>query len=177
MRVSACMKVGAIALLSSAQSSLIAQHSPPQPAAQTIEAQTRAELVAARNAAWRAFFSDDYGKLEDLLGPEVIAIQENQDNWVRRDSLTKLAQSMQKRGVKLTRLEFPHTEIQVFGDVAILYYTYIFGNGVDGRSVTDAGRGTEIFVRRSGRWVDVGWHLDNGAFVQRDGIWQRIEPR
>jgi len=40
-----------------------------------------------------------------------------------------------------------------------------------------AGRGTEVFVRRNGRWVDVGWHLDSGAFRQKDGTWMRVgEP-
>jgi hypothetical protein len=112
--------------------------------------------------------------LDGLLGPELIAIQQNQERWDNRDQLRKLAVGMQKQGVKIIQLEFPRTEIQVFGDVAILYYTYVFGTGDGQRSVTDSGRGTEIFVRRGGQWVDVGWHLDSGAFVRRNGAWQRV---
>src|SRR3954466_9519527 len=38
-----------------------------------------------------------------------------------------------------------------------LYYTYIFETGVEGKqSWVDTGRGTEVFVRQDGRWVDVG---------------------
>ncbi len=61
----------------------------------------------------------------------------------------------------------------MFGDTAILYYTYVFETGGNGKSVVDAGRGTEVFVRRDGKWVDVGWHLDNGPFFRKDGEWIR----
>ena len=136
--------------------------------------QVRAELLSARDSAWRAFFSDDPGRLEGLLGPELIAIQQHQENWENRDQLLTLARGIQRHGVRIARLEFPHTEIQVFGDVAILYYTYIFATTDGARIVTDSGRGTEFFVRRDGRWVDVGWHLDNGAFVRRGETWVRV---
>ena len=61
------------------------------------------------------------------------------------------------------RLEYPRTEIRLYGDVAILYTTYVFEvESPDGKRETSAGRGTEIFVRRNGRWVNPGWHLDSG---------------
>ena len=67
------------------------------------------------------------------------------------------------------------SEVQVFGDTAILYYTYIFETGTEGgRSGVDAGRGTEVFVREKGRWLDTGWHLDNGAFQFKDGRWTKM---
>jgi hypothetical protein len=72
---------------------------------------------------------------------------------------------MNEKGVRLLRLEFPRTEIQLFGDTAILYYTYIFETGLNDKSVVDGGHGIEIFVRRDGKWVDVGWHLDHGPFL------------
>jgi hypothetical protein len=40
--------------------------------------------------------------------------------------------------------------------------------------VVDGGRGTEVFVRRDGKWVDVGWHLDNGPFSHANGQWTRV---
>lgn len=65
----------------------------------------------------------------------------------------------------------------MFDDTAILYYTYIMEQRLGEQAAVHAGRGTEIFVRRDGRWVDVGWHLDNGPFVHRDGAWIRLgEP-
>ena len=176
MQISTYVKLAAAALLTLTQSGMATVTSHPKPASAAIDAQTRAELLAARDAAWRAFFNENPGQLEKLLGPELIAIQQNQEGWENRDQLMALAQKMRKQNVRITRLEFPRTEIQLFGDVAVLYYTYVFGSAAGDRSATDAGRGTEVFVRRGGRWVDVGWHLDHGAFVRRDNVWQRVSP-
>jgi hypothetical protein len=82
--------------------------------------------------------------------------------------LKPMAQSMKEGGVQLTRLEFPRTEIQLFGNTAILYYTYVMEQRLGDQAAIDAGRGTEIFVRRDGKWVDVGWHLDQGAFQRKN---------
>jgi hypothetical protein len=137
--------------------------------------QTRKELLEAREAAWRSFFEDDpAAAIERILGSEVIAIQENGERWENRERLVAMAKAMKAQNVRLTRLEFPRTEIQLFGDTAILYYTYVFTTGNEKMSATEAGRGTEVFVRRNGRWIDVGWHLDNGAFVRRNGQWVRL---
>jgi Domain of unknown function (DUF4440) len=136
--------------------------------------EVRKELLDARDIAWRSFFQKDLTVVERILAPELIAIQQNSDKWDDRTRLVALAKAMNEQGVQLLRLEFPHTEIQLFGDTAILYYTYVFETGLKGKSVVDGGRGTEVFVRRDGKWVDVGWHLDNGAFSHTNGQWIRI---
>jgi hypothetical protein len=46
--------------------------------------------------------------------------------------------------------------------VAILYTTWSYTLEVEGKAQTSSGRGTEIFVRRDGQWVNSGWHLDSG---------------
>jgi Domain of unknown function (DUF4440) len=132
------------------------------------------ELLDARETAWRSFFQKDPDVVAKILAPELIAIQQNSDRWDNRTGLIALAKAMNEQGVQLLRLEFPRTEIQLFGDTAILYYTYIFETGLKGKSVVDGGRGTEIFVRREGYWVDVGWHLDNGPFSHVKGEWTRL---
>jgi hypothetical protein len=136
--------------------------------------QVRKELLDARETAWRSFFQKDLDVVERMLAPELIAIQQNSDRWDNRTGLIALAKAMNEQGVQLLRLEFPRTEIQLFGDTAILYYTYIFETGPKGKSVVDGGRGTEIFVRRDGKWIDVGWHLENGPFSHVNGEWTRI---
>ena len=136
--------------------------------------EVRKELLDARETAWRSFFQKDLDVVERMLAPELIAIQQNSDRWDNRTGLIALAKAMNEQGVQLLRLEFPRTEIQLFGDTAILYYTYIFETGLKGKSVVDGGRGTEIFVRRDGKWVDVGWHLDNGPFSHVNGGWTRL---
>jgi hypothetical protein len=136
--------------------------------------EARKELLDARETAWRSFFRKDLDVVGRILAPELIAIQQNSDRWDNRTRLIALAKAMNEQGVQLLRLEFPHTEIQQFGDTAILYYTYIFETGLKGKSVVDGGRGTEVFVHRDGKWVDVGWHLDNGAFSHANGEWTRL---
>ena len=138
--------------------------------------ETVKELSEARDAAWRSFFQEDpAAAIERTISPKVIAIQENEEKWDNRAHLIEIAKAMQSRKIKLIRLEFPRTEVQVFGDTAILYYTYIFETGTEGgRSGVDAGRGTEVFVRANGRWLDTGWHLDNGAFQLKDGRWIKM---
>lgn len=139
--------------------------------------EVRRELMDARETAWRSFFQKDLAVVERILAPELIAIQENSEHWVNRTRMIAMAKAMNEQGVHLLRLEFPRTEIQLFGDTAILYYTYIFETEGSGKSAIEAGRGTEIFVRRDGKWVDVGWHLDNGAFSYANGEWTRVgEP-
>jgi hypothetical protein len=139
--------------------------------------QVRQELLAARETAWRSFFQKDNAVVEGILAPELIAIQESAERWDNRTGLLRMAKSMGERGTQLPRLEFPRTEIQLFGDTAILYYTYIMEQRLGDQVSVHAGRGTEIFVRRDGKWVDVGWHLDYGAFKQQGETWVRLgEP-
>jgi hypothetical protein len=142
----------------------------------SVSDQTRIELFEARDAAWRSFFQGDPATaIEKTISPDVIAIQENEEKWDNRAHLIAMAKGMQSQEIKLIRLEFPRTEVQVFNDTAILYYTYIFETGIErGVSGVDAGRGTEVFVRKEGHWLDVGWHLDNGAFQFKDGRWVKM---
>lgn len=136
--------------------------------------ETRRELFEARENAWRSFFQKDPSAVERILAPELIAIQQSAERWDTRAELIELAKLMSEREVQLTRLEFPHTEVQVFGDTAILYYTYFMEQRMGKSASLEAGRGTEIFVRSDNRWVDVGWHLDSGAFRRRNGAWLRV---
>jgi hypothetical protein len=58
-------------------------------------------------------------------------------------------------------LNFPHTEVQRFGDVAVTWSTFRLVTEVKGKQSTDTGRATEIFVLRDGRWVNPGWHTSS----------------
>lgn len=130
--------------------------------AQTITPALRRELLAAREAVWRAWFANDRKQLEVVIPQETIAINAGEQAWQDRAEILGAARSFAESGAKLVRLEYPRTEIQVFGDVAILYTNYLFEVESQGERQTTAGRGTEIFVRRNGRWVNPGWHTDSG---------------
>jgi ketosteroid isomerase-like protein len=139
---------------------------PPRGAAsstpQTLSPQERDELLAARKAVWRAWFAGDTRELRAVLPAETIAIDPRQPEWADRDAILARAVDFSTSGAKLIQLEFPHTDMQVYGDVVILYTTYSFETESDGQRHKQSGRGTEIFVRRDGRWLNSGWHLDSG---------------
>ncbi|MCI0353504.1 MAG: nuclear transport factor 2 family protein [Acidobacteria bacterium] len=128
----------------------------------TLPAEQRRELLAAREAVWRAYFASDVEHLDKVIPAETIAINAGEVPWADRQSVLSSAAGFAASGGKLLKLEFPRTEIQTYGDVAILYTTWTYTVEVEGKEQTASGRGTEIFVRRDGRWVNSGWHLDSG---------------
>jgi len=122
----------------------------------------RQELLAAREAVWRGWFADDLRRLEVVIPDETIAINAGEEAWQNRAQVLASAKEFVDGGGKLVRLEFPHTEIQLYGDVAILYSRYALEMENKGHRETQSGRATEIFVRRKGRWLNSGWHVDSG---------------
>ena len=120
-----------------------------------------ARLLADREAVWRAWFSNDQERLAQLLPSDVVAIG-NDTTWQNRAAVLAAAQAFARSGAKLVRLDFPRTEQQVFGDVAVLYSRYEFELDKNGKRSLQAGRSTEVFVWRDSLWQNTGWHLDSG---------------
>ena len=120
-----------------------------------------ARLLADREAVWRAWFENDQQRLAQLLPSDVVAIG-NDTTWQNRAAVLAAAQAFAKTCAKLVRLDFPRTEQQVFGDVAVLYSRYEFELEKNGKRSLQAGRSTEVFVWRDSLWQNTGWHLDSG---------------
>src|SRR5947209_8016936 len=93
----------------------------------------RKSLLSAREAVWRAFFGNDRAALEKLLPEELITIEPSGGRCGNRAAVLDGAASMAQSGTKLVRLEFPKTEIQVYGNSAILYSTYLYELEKDGQ--------------------------------------------
>ena len=123
--------------------------------------QAKQQLLTAREAVWRDFFANNRARLEATIPAETIAINPGQKEWDGREQVLAGAKGFAESGGKLTRLEFPRTDIQVYGNVALLYSKYIYETESSGKSETHAGRATEMFVNRDGKWVNVGWHMDS----------------
>lgn len=123
--------------------------------------QIRDQLLTAREAVWRAYFTNDQAQLDKLVPAETITLDGPiEAPFVRKPEILKGAQASAQRGTKLVRLEFPRTEIQVYGNTAIIYTTYLYEmENAQGQHQTSTGKATEIFVRRGGTWVNPGWHL------------------
>jgi hypothetical protein len=119
----------------------------------------RQRILDAREALWRAYFANDRAVLEQRIPAEAIAM-DDADAWRNRDAILAGAASVAASGARLTRLEFPKTEMQIYGDVIILYTTYRYDLDVNGVVTTTTGRGTEVFVQRKGTFVNTGWQLE-----------------
>jgi len=125
----------------------------------TITPQIRERILAKREAVWKAWFANDRALLEKLIPEEAIAINAGEEGWSDRAAIFAGAKGFADGGGKLVRLEFPKTEMQVYGNTVIIYTTYIYETEVNGKRSTSSGRGTEMFVRRGDELVNVGWHL------------------
>ena len=107
-----------------------------------------------------AAFAGDGEALGRALPEELVAMNPGEAGWTGRRQVLDGSAALRAAGVKLLRLEFPKTDIQVYGDTAILYSTYLFETEAGGRRESHAGRGTEVYVHRDGRWVNSSWHLE-----------------
>jgi hypothetical protein len=120
----------------------------------------RVGLLKAREAVWRAWFANDTKALEMLVPRDTIVISSGEKEWKNQADILESAAQFHSKGGKLIRLEFPRTEIQRFGDVAITYSQYLYETEMDGKRTVTSGRVTEIFVLRHGQWTNPGWHTD-----------------
>jgi len=118
------------------------------------------ELLCARETVWRAWFAGDTKTLEKLVPPETIVMSGGEKEWKDQSDVLRSSIAFHSQGGKLIRLEFPRTEVQHFGDVAIVWSSYVLETEVDGKRKLGASRVTEIFVRQHGRWTNPGWHTD-----------------
>ena len=137
---------------------LEARSQEPQP----LSAAARVEILARREAVWRAYFGNDRATLEELVPEDTVAINAGEEFWHDRASVLAGAADFAASGARLVRLEFPRTEIRVYGDIVVLYTSYSYELETEGKRETFSGRGTEVFVHRKGNLVNVGWHLDSG---------------
>ncbi len=130
--------------------------------AKAVTPELRQQLLATREAAWRAWFNNDRAAMELHFPADTLGINAGEEAWVDQPAVLASAQAFAEQNGRLVRLEFPRTEIQVYRDVAILYSLYLFETEIAGKRQTTSGRATEVFVRRDGRWVNPGWHTDSG---------------
>lgn len=117
------------------------------------------QIFKARESFWRAWFTNDRPKLEEMLAEKIIAIEENSSEWKNRESILKGAKESAERGDKLTKLEFPRTEIQVYGSTWVLYTSYLYELEQNGKKITKTGKGVETYVKRGEKFINIGWVL------------------
>lgn len=125
-------------------------------------AQVDPEVLKVREAAWRAWFAGDTAALEKMLPPEFIGISMEGPLTTLPRTLEE-ARGFREGGGRLVSLDFPETRAQTYGDVVVLYGRYSVVFVSEGAERAVKGRLTEVFVRKGGRWLHPGWHLDTVA--------------
>ena len=133
-----------------------------QQAPRTLSESGKKRLLDAREAVWRAYFAGDRAALEKLLPEELLTIEAGGGDWGNRKAVLDGSARFAATGGKIVRLEFPKTEIQVYGSTAIVYSNYVYEVEQGGKRSSNSGRVTEVFVNRNGTWVNPSWHMDTG---------------
>jgi hypothetical protein len=117
------------------------------------------EVLALREAAWRAWYGGDEAALRAMLPPDFLSIGSGMEITELEKTIDR-SRSFKESGGKLVALSFPETRMQRFGDTVVFYGTYDVTISAQGKESRSQGRLTEVFVKRDGRWVHPGWHLD-----------------
>lgn len=122
----------------------------------------RDSLLHTREDAWRALFANDSNRIAQYFPAETLGINAGEESWADFKAVKAGSQAFVNSGSKLVRLEFPRTEIQRYGDVYIIYSLYTLETEQGGKHSVLSGRVTEVFVKRNGKWINPGWHMDSG---------------
>jgi hypothetical protein len=118
------------------------------------------DVLALRESAWRAWFAGDEAALRSMLPQDFLAISAGASEISDLENTIKSSLAFKEAGGKLVSLSFPETRAQQLGETVVLYGSYDAVIVSGGSQKAMRGRLTEVFVKRDGRWVHPGWHLD-----------------
>jgi len=80
-----------------------------------------AELLKVRRSVWLLWLANDQEALKKLVPDDTAVISTGETKWKHQAEVLQSAAEFHAAGGKLISLEFPRTEVQHFGDVAITW--------------------------------------------------------
>lgn len=120
-----------------------------------IDPRTKAALIEAREAVWRAYYQGDSSALVRLLPEKMVAMNEDRAEIIRN------AKSYVKDGGKYLGITFTRDQFFVNGNTAIIWSHFdVRLTNAKGRPTPTSGTAIELFVLEGGRWINPHWHLD-----------------
>jgi Domain of unknown function (DUF4440) len=120
-----------------------------------------AELLKVRRSVWVKWMENDQETLKKLVPGDTVVISTGERGFKHQADVLESAAAFHAAGGKLISLEFPKTEVQHFGEVAITWSDYVLELEVGGKREKTIGRVVEVFVKRNGQWTNPGWHTDS----------------
>ncbi|MFO1392184.1 MAG: nuclear transport factor 2 family protein [Steroidobacteraceae bacterium] len=128
------------------------------------DAKIAAEVMAAARAQWAVEMAG--GPIADEMATVADDYTEfNADYPVRLDGKAanaKLYAATELDGTKPVAAEMMNPKVQVYGDVAILTYSYTGVNQTkDGKTKASTGKSTRVYARQNGQWKLVHAHFSS----------------
>ena len=137
------------------------QKAPPNAAAPgsstAIDDVTRAQVLATRDAIWRAWFANDTVALARLLPRSTTAGEGG--GWETRDDIMEGSRRSASSGRRLVAIRFDDTRLHAQGNVVVVFSNYTMELEDRGRRSTVTGSASEVFVRTDGVWQNPFWYL------------------
>jgi len=122
-----------------------------------IDEGTRFQVLAARDAIWRAWFANDTVALARLLPRSTTAGEGG--GWETRDQILEGSRRSASSGRRLVAIRFDDTRLHAQGNVVVVFSNYTMELENKGRRSTVTGSASEIFVRTDGVWQNPFWYL------------------
>ena len=123
-----------------------------------------AEVIAAARAQWAVETAG--GPIADEMATVADDYTEFNPNYpVRLDGKTanaKLYEASAKDGTRPVAADMMNPKVQVYGDIAILTYSYTGVNQTkDGKTKASTGKSTRVYARQNGQWKLVHAHFSS----------------
>lgn len=113
----------------------------------------QAEIEAARDRVWRAWFTGDSAGLVAALPARMVGMAETTEEIIANSLAFKAA------GNRLVDISFRDSEFVLSDTIAVVISTYRAETARNDTTGVMAGRATELFVREGGVWKNPYWHL------------------